>query len=76
MLLLVWRTVCVSVFFLGWKIGAGTTNTFALSFTPWGVAIVTPQLQRQTARLLSLLTSAHRNCKLHFFFLHCRLVPL
>ncbi len=52
---------------LGWKSGAGTTNSSALSFTPWGVARVTPRRRRQTARLFSLLTSAVKNCKLSSF---------
>lgn len=49
---------------LGWKSGAGKTNSSALSFTPWGVAIVTPRLQRQMGRLFSLLTSAVTNWEL------------
>lgn len=53
---------------LGWKSGTGTTNSSALSFTPWGAATVTPRLRRQTAKLSSLLRSAARNCKFEFFY--------
>lgn len=66
--------VCV---YLGWKSGAGTNNS-ALSFTPWGVAIVTPRLRRQTGRLFSLQTSAMKNCKFSqlscFFLWFCMLL--
>lgn len=48
---------------LGWKSGTGTTNSSALSFTPWGAATVTPRLRRQTGKLFRLLRSAVRNCK-------------
>lgn len=57
--------VCVC---LGWKSGAGTINISALSFTPWGGAIVTPRLKKQTGRPFSPLTSAVTNCKLYLFF--------
>lgn len=60
------RSSWVSAVCLGWKSGAATKNSSALSFTPWGVAIVTPQLRKQTARLFSLQTSAVTNCKLCF----------
>lgn len=59
------RSVCVC---LGWKSGAGTINISALSFTPWGGAIVTPRLKKQTGRPFSPLTSAVTNCKLYLFF--------
>lgn len=59
--------VCVCVC-LGWKSGAGTINISALSFTPWGGAIVTPRLEKQTGRPFSLLTSAIKNCKFCLVF--------
>lgn len=62
-------SVCASVLIcLGWKSWAGKTNNSALSSTPWGVAIVTPRLQRQMAALFSLLTSTMKNCKFFFLF--------